>query len=174
MVYALVPLDESNHPIAQDICGEPTEVLEFQAFVQAFINSRGLSIGSADFAHALAEKVRMMWGGIQTAVVYRTGGATPRFIFEVETWSRELLGSELNLDGDTLEQATQEIKQAVWARYGGEVLYFRKTDPLRNLKILNDWEKNSDFVDLARKWNLTTPNLYNIINRELKKRQSLA
>ena len=173
MVHALIPLDDHQQPIPQDICGEPNEVLALQHNLVHWLTGTLLPEQAEAFAVALSEKVRRMWGGIQTVVTDPSSGNVPRFIAELDTWSRGILAAELALDGERLEEVAQNIKRSVWSHYAGSVLYFRKKDPQRNHKIFRDWQKCGDIVDLARKWNLTTPQLYEIINHETRLKSHL-
>jgi Mor family transcriptional regulator len=174
MVHALVALDEDRQPIPEDVCGNPDEVKDLCNHLQVWLQGRIPPREAQVVAESLSDRIRRMWGGIQTVVNYPGSGGVPRFISEVEAWARGILAEEVSLEGDELEGLVLHLKSAIWNHYSGTVIYFRKTDPGRNQKILHDWEKNMNIIDLARKWNLTTPHLYEILNRELHRRSRSA
>ncbi len=146
-------------------------VEELAGFLEAWTEETLSQNEAKQFATTLAEQVRKNWGAIQTFVASHHSGITPRFISEVEIWSRECL-SAMGVEGFELDTLVALVKDKVWDQYGNQIVYFKKTDPRRTEQIMKDRESGMDRVDLARKYDLSTPRLYEIINHGLKMRRT--
>jgi Mor family transcriptional regulator len=132
-------------------------------------------LGEADaavFARTLSGQVRRMWGGIKTFVVGPASGTTPRFVTEVEVWARECLAA-MGKHDTTLEGLVALVKRKTWDLWAGQELYFQKMEPGLKRRIYED-SRSMDMVDLARKYDYTTPRLYTIIKEELQKGRARA